>query len=486
MNALYQEKKCEELLPKIDEKYKEGKGETQYACRLLELKAKTLKFFFFDKKEELRNTYLELINLDSKQEGYYLDAFYAMEEHESKMFFLERAINEFSSDFYLYNQKARYLLDYARDMCFADNYSKLLDDIKTCISKSLELNPSPENEALMRMISLIKLKESDYEKVKQEIKEFIDTHVKKRTVLYGQVVSKYYSYLSMDENKAIQILKDLCVLYRKADAPLKYEKCLLALLSLYEENGNKEDYRREVEEYKKEFIPSITFEHFVMDDRVTFFGDIDEVEKEVLAKLDKLSDINEKNYYRKFLFKLYCNTNNKAKIKDAFEKLSNPTLEDKTYYYETIEDYDAVLSLLDNHWKDNPVTLDQICTYSYCLLQKKEYQKAYYFISDYYSKPEYADGVIYINYFMSEMHYQKKNISEMKEKINKKIFRYKDRFSKRVLISAHALLNEKNDMLRCIRQLKKSEALLKYRLVKWPVLRPYFNDSDFRSALGLD
>ena len=31
----------------------------------------------------------------------------------------------------------------------------------------------------MRMISLIKLKESDYEKVKQEIKEFIDTHVKK-------------------------------------------------------------------------------------------------------------------------------------------------------------------------------------------------------------------------------------------------------------------------------------------------------------------
>lgn len=145
----------------------------------MELKAKTLKFFFFDKKEELRNTYLELINLDSKQEGYYLDAFYAMAKHESKMFFLERAINEFSSDFYLYNQKALYLLDYARDMCFADNYSKLLDDIKTCISKSLELNPSPENEALMRMISLIKLKESDYEKVKQEIKEFIDTHVKK-------------------------------------------------------------------------------------------------------------------------------------------------------------------------------------------------------------------------------------------------------------------------------------------------------------------
>lgn len=74
----------------------------------------------------------------------------------------------------------------------------------------------------------------------------------------------------------------------------------------------------------------------------------------------------------------------------------------------------------------------------------------------------------------------------MKDKINKKIFRNKNRFSKRVLISAHALLNEKNDMLRCIRQLKKSEALLKYRLVKWPVLRPYFNDSDFRSALGLD
>lgn len=223
-----------------------------------------------------------------------------------------------------------------------------------------------------------------------------------------------------------------------------------------------------------------------MDDRVTFFGDIDEVEKEVLAKLDKLSDINEKNYYRKFLFKLYCNTNNKAKIKDAFERLNNPTLEDKTDYYEIIEDYDTILTLLDDYWKDNPVTLAQIGTYSYCLLQKKEYQRAYYFLSSYYSKPEYADGVIYINYFMSEMHCQKKNIAEMKEKIKDKILKHKDKFSKSVLVSAHALLNEKNDMLRCIRQLKKSEALLKYRLVKWPVLRPYFNDSDFRSALGLD
>lgn len=112
----------------------------------------------------------------------------------------------------------------------------------------------------------------------------------------------------MDENKAIQILKELCALYREADAPLKYEKCLVALLSLYEKNGNKEDYRREVEEYKKEFVPSITFEHIIMEVRVAFFGDVDEVEKEVLAKLDKLSDINEKIYYRKFLFKLYFNT----------------------------------------------------------------------------------------------------------------------------------------------------------------------------------
>lgn len=34
--------------------------------------------------------------------------------------------------------------------------------------------------------------------------------------------------------------------------------------------------------------------------------------------------------------------------------------------------------------------------------------------------------------------------------------------------------------------IEKSEALLKYSLVKWPVLKSYLNDSDFRSALGLD
>ena len=486
LNVLYEEKKYEELLLQIDEKYKEDRSGSQYSCRLMELKAKTISLFFADKKEELKSTYLELIKLDSKQEGYYLDAFYAMEDYDSKIFFIDKAINVFPADFYLYNKKVSYLLEYAQDIRYESNYSNLLNDINSCISKSIELHPSPENDALIMMISFIKLKESDPTRLKEKVKEAINNYFNKNTVLYAQIVSKDYSLLSIDENNAMQILKNICSTYNKADSPQKYEKCLLALLSFCEKTGKKDEYRKLVEEYKNDFFPSITFEHIIIKDRISFFGEIEEVEQEVLEKMDKLNDINEKNFYQDLLFKLYYFTNNKDKIKEAFNSLNNPSLEDKINYYETIEDYDSIIQLLNEHWQANPKTLPQICTYSYCLLQKKDYQKSYNFISNYYANPEYADGVIYINYFMSEMNYRNKKVNDMRSKIQEKILNNKDQFSKEVLIAAHALLNEKNEMIKCIRQLKKSDSLLKYRLVKWPVLRKFVNDTDFRSTLDLD
>lgn len=253
LNVLYEEKKYEELLQQIDEKYKEDRKDSQYSCRLMELKAKTLSLFFVDRKEELKSTYLELIKLDSKQEGYYLDAFYAMEDYESKISFIDKAIDEFPADFYLYNKKVTFLLEYAQDMCYENNYSNLLDDIDSCILKSIELNPSPENEALIKIISFIKLKENNPSRLKEKVKEAVNNNCNKNTVLYAQIVSNDYSLLSIDENKAMQILKNICTTYNKADSPQKYEKCLLALLSFCEKTGKKDEYRKLVEEYKNDF-----------------------------------------------------------------------------------------------------------------------------------------------------------------------------------------------------------------------------------------
>lgn len=32
----------------------------------------------------------------------------------------------------------------------------------------------------------------------------------------------------------------------------------------------------------------------------------------------------------------------------------------------------------------------------------------------------------------------------------------------------------------------KSDSLIKYRLVKWPILKKFYNDKDFISVLGLE
>lgn len=73
--------------------------------------------------------------------------------------------------------------------------------------------------------------------------------------------------------------------------------------------------------------------------------------------------------------------------------------------------------------------------------------------------------------------------NDMKEKINKKILNHKEDFSKDVLISTYALLNQKNDLLRAIKQAQKSDALLKYRIKKWPVLKSFLKDEDVCNLL---
>ena len=208
------------------------------------------------------------------------------------------------------------------------------------------------------------------------------------------------------------------------------------------------------------------------------FGEIDEVEKTLVGKIGKRSDARETRLSKSLLFRLYCMTKNKDKVSSAFEALPNPSFDDRLDLLDCLDEYDKIIELLDEHWKCSPKTLEHICVYSYSLLQKGEYQKAYLFISQYYSKPSYADGVVYVNYFMAEMNYQHKTINDMKEKINKKILNHKEDFSKDVLISTYALLNQKNDLLRTIKQAQKSDALLKYRIKKWPVLKSFLKDED--------
>lgn len=478
LNTLREEEKFEELKKQVDSLLDEVEDKGQYACRLLELKAKALKNLRNRDVKEVKETYEKLVSLDPLQEGYYLDAFSELEGHSEKMEFINSAIDKFTSDYYLYNKKANYLLQYAREMRYEDEYASLLQQIESCINKSFEYNSSKENDAILNQCAYLKLKAKDSDEVVDSISSFVGEKADVNSVMYSQIVADYYKTLKFSDNKAEQILKDLCERYRYADSPLKYEKCLLSLLSFYQEVGKKDEFRHIVQDYQEDFKPSLTFENFVLHTRLIMFGEIDEVEKTLVGKIGKRSDARETRLSKSLLFRLYCMTKNKDKVSSAFEALPNPSFDDRLDLLDCLDEYDKIIELLDEHWKCSPKTLEHICVYSYSLLQKGEYQKAYLFISQYYSKPSYADGVVYVNYFMAEMNYQHKTINDMKEKINKKILNHKEDFSKDVLISTYALLNQKNDLLRTIKQAQKSDALLKYRIKKWPVLKSFLKDED--------
>lgn len=84
LNTLREEEKFEELNMQVDSLLDEVEDKGQYACCLLELKAKALKNLRNRDVKEVKGTYEKLVSLDPLQEGYYLDAFSELEGHSEK------------------------------------------------------------------------------------------------------------------------------------------------------------------------------------------------------------------------------------------------------------------------------------------------------------------------------------------------------------------------------------------------------------------
>lgn len=453
-------------------------GKSLFACRLLEFKVNLITKDNPQDDSIIKDIYLKLTELDPLQEGYYLDAFNTLSNHDDKLSFINAAICKFPNDYFVYNAKAEYLQDYCQDFLEIGDVELINKWIKECLDKSLEINNSASNRAWLLLCEYYKYFYSqDLQKQKSEIEILFNKYANCSSRYTAVGYSKYHRILDLSSGDCEKKLLFLYEFSLKTDNTSLVESCVNALLSFYRKEGLKQKYEETIQKFEELYIPSEDFAYNKLYAYAFFLGKYIESEKGILKNIDHSPR------YRNILFKLYCETKQKDKAKQVLDKyFKNDNLK-MLDYYDCINDDEKICAFLENYWHNNPKTLEHVASYICSLLRLKKYQEAYIECKKYYDNPQTVDGVLSINYFLADQKYNRKNNSD---KIQRKILERKETFPSTVIAAAYALLKDRTNMYFYLRKAINEHIGIKFVLPEWPVFTDYLEETEFMKLTNVD
>lgn len=460
--------KKEEAEKIIIQKISENVGDTQLVYYLYDMLA-TLYISIPQKEKKIIEIYDKIIFLMPNNEDCYIKAFRSVNGYANKIQYINKAIEIFPNDTYLYNEKAEYLIDECLDY-WENNREEYLVDANDAIEKSLAINSSPYNRAWLIKCEYIKrYYENNIDLTKKEIKEVVSNISNIKTKNLSIIYESNYKLLDLDENKCEQELCDLYTYSLKSDNLAFIETCAMSLLNFYMELGRIDDFESFVMKYEDLFIPSEEFEYKKAYAYARYF-----------AKFEKLENIiynsNKSIRWKILLFNYLCDTNQKDRAKQLLDSYF-PNDTDKIIRYYSMSDDDRLIETLEKYWESNPHTLPDISMYACTCIKHGQAAKAYKLCKQYYDNPKYFDGVLYVNYFLADQKYNNKDNST---KIRSKILDKKDLFSDIVLAAAYALVNDKNNMYLSLNSAIKDHILYKFEISDWPVFAKYAKEDRFK------
>lgn len=448
----------------IEQKLSENVGNTMFIYYLYGLKIDIYKSSP-DKDKLLQDSYDKIIELMPNNEGNYIKAFRSINHYEKKIEYINKAIELFPNDTYLYNEKANYLINECLDFWENDNTQDLFADIKETIDYSLKINDTPYNKAwLLKCDYLKRINEKDVEKAKHEIKEVVESFSHIKSQYLSIAYKNYYKLLDIEERECENKLKELYSYSLKTDDLTFVEMCAISLLNFYMKSCKIEDYEKFVKSYEKEYIPSEDFDYNKAIAYAKYF-----------AKFDKAEEIingYSSNKWKNLMFDYFCDTKQKERAKKLLDQYFPNDIYKRVRYYSMCDD-EQIIELLENYWESNPHTISDISMYACACIKHGQEEKAYKFCKKYYVNPDYFDGTLYINYFLSDQKYNKK---DNKSKIQNKILDKKGLYSDIVLAAAYALINDKSNMYSSLYKAIKEDVLLKFDILDWPVFEKYANE----------
>jgi hypothetical protein len=279
---------------------------------------------------------------------------------------------------------------------------------------------------------------------------------------------RYYKLLGIGESECEKKLQELYTYSKKADNLTFVEVCAISLLNFYMKQCKIEDFEKFVQMYENEYVPSEDFDYNKAVAYAKYF-----------AKFEKAEDIingYNSNRWRNLMFDYFCDTNQKERAEKLLNRYFSNDMYKKVRYYSMCDD-EKIIELLESYWESNPHTISDISMYACACLKHGQEAKAYKLCKKYYDNPDYFDGVLYINYFLADQKYNKKDNSS---KIRNKIIDKKELYPEIVLAAAYALVNDRDRMYSSLNTAIKEKVLYKFDIVGWPVFEKYVNEEKFK------
>lgn len=444
-------------------------GSTQFVFYLYDMMTTVLRSVP-GKEKLLQDAFDKMIELNPNYEENYIKAFRFIDDYKLSVDYLNRAISLFPNDIYLYNEKAGYLINERLDFWENDSLQEIFAEIKEAIDRSLEINNTPYNKAwLIKCDYLKKINEKDIDKSKREIQNVVNTFSHVKSQYLSIAYERYYKLLDIEEDECEKKLKDLYTYSQKADDLAFVEVCAISRLNFYMKQGKIKDFEEFVQDYEKEYIPSEDFEFNKAVAYAKYFAKFEKAE-------DIINSAKKTKRWRNLMFDYFCETNQKERAEKLLNRYFSNDIYKKVRYYSMCDD-NKIIELLESYWESNPHMISDISMYACACLKHGQEAKAYKLCKKYYDNPDYFDGVLYINYFLADKKYNKK---DNRSKIQNKIIDKKELYPKIVMAAAYALVNDRDNMYSCLNVAIKENVLFKFDIVKWPVFEKYVNEDKFK------
>lgn len=464
-------KEYKTALDEIDSKLKEKKINNNLKIKLLEYKADILEKEHVKNKDQIILIYDELIEVDSRNIQYYLGIINATNDFDKKIECIDKAIKKRPYVALLYYHKARIILDRYDELFKKDEVSYKIEDILSIVDKGISINPSIENKSWSLKCTLLKRKyATNKDDLILEIESILEI-LEKQNKYHPYYISEYINLCQIREDEKTAIFKYIITTIDNLKSQGEYnyiETVEFRLLHLYADFGEKELLEERISYIEDSYNVDEGF--FYLKARYYFevFNRLDEA----IAILESIKDKDEKIYDRLGFYYLY-----KGDIKNA-EDILLKYYDDFSLEIDILDrkkDYSNLRTLLEKKLSLDPYNLNYIIAFSYMLLQEEKYREAENFIFKYLNGSDYSEGVLLINYYLSENKLNKK----ITDKINEKFINYKGERSHIEKAAAYALLNNEKEMISFLKKAIHKDNYYRYIVKDWPVFKNYRDNPKF-------
>lgn len=464
----------EKALEEIEKEIVDVSQKSTYNFNLLSLKADILgKNANEESLIKVKEIFTQLISLNPNREETYIDAYKKLVDTDYAIEFIDAAIKQFPNDNTLYNLKSKYMFGNIIDTVQSVD-SDVFNDLKQCIDRSLNLFDSPTNEAWVNLCKYYSFfYYNDRTRKCNKIKEVFEKYSKLKTTNLARAYQFFYKDMDIEAKDCVEKLNELLNYAEKADDWSFYEEVVSALLSVYEDQGDKNAMWNLISKYEIDYEPSDSFLYVkakYLEDVLNKFKEAKELIK---------CNMQKSRRWKIMMLHYYCDVRDRDNAKKILDKYFEKDFKRQLTFYSTFNDDEEVVRIVDLYAQNHNLDVQQISSKACSLIRLEQYDKAYFFMKKYYDQPYMQrEGVICINYFLALEKYKKPN--DFEGKIRKKMIDGTIHYSNSVMAAAYALLN---DRTKCFSHLKKvvdKQELMKFDIKEWPVFSKYFEDPKFK------